>query len=82
LLDLTLAAYGQTEELAAVAESRLDTIGKANVRVQRLAPVPGLGVDVVTGKDFSIKPTTEVKAVTENKSTKKALKRKLWHASQ
>ena len=43
LLDLALTAYRQAEELAAVAEARLDAIGKADARVQLLDTVPGLG---------------------------------------
>ena len=43
LLDLALTAYRQAEELAAVAEARLDAIGTADPRVQLLDTVPGLG---------------------------------------
>jgi len=43
LLDLALTAYRQAEELAAVAETRLDAIGTADPRVQLLDTVPGLG---------------------------------------
>ena len=43
LLDLALTAYRQAEELAAVAEARLDAIGTADARVQLLDTVPALG---------------------------------------
>jgi transposase len=43
LLDLALTAYRQAEELVAVAEARLDAIGKADARVRLLDTVPGLG---------------------------------------
>ena len=43
LLDLALTAYRQAEELAAVAEARLDAIGTADARVRLLDTMPGLG---------------------------------------
>jgi transposase len=42
-LELALTAYGQAEELVAVAEAKLDTIGKADARVRLLDTMPGLG---------------------------------------
>src|SRR5215218_5358003 len=43
LLDLALTAYRQADELVAVAEARLDEIGKADARVRLLDTIPGLG---------------------------------------
>jgi len=43
LLDLALTAYRQAEQLVAVAEARLDAIGKADARVRLLDTMPGLG---------------------------------------
>jgi len=43
LLDLALTAYRQAEELVAVAEAKLDAIGKADARVRLLDSMPGLG---------------------------------------
>src|SRR6478609_4741252 len=43
LLDLALTAYRQAEDLVAVAEARLDAIGKADARVRLLDTIPGLG---------------------------------------
>ena len=43
MLDLALTAYRQAEELVAVAEAKLDALGKADRRVQLLDTVPGLG---------------------------------------
>jgi transposase len=40
---LALTAYRQAEDLVAVAEARLDAIGKADARVRLLDTVPGLG---------------------------------------
>jgi transposase len=42
-LELALTAYRQAEELVAVAEARLDAIGKADARVRLLDTMPGLG---------------------------------------
>ena len=42
-LDLALTAYRQAEELVAVAEAKLDAIGKADARVRLLDSMPGLG---------------------------------------
>jgi hypothetical protein len=41
LLDLFLAAYRHAEELEAVAEARLDAIGKADAQMELLDTVPG-----------------------------------------
>ena len=43
MLDLALTAYRQAEELVAIAEARLDQLGKADRRVRLLESVPGLG---------------------------------------
>jgi len=43
LLDLALTAYRQAEQLVALAEAKLDELGKANARVRLLDTVPGLG---------------------------------------
>jgi transposase len=43
MLDLALTAYRQADELVAVAEAKLDELGKASPRVQLLDTVPGLG---------------------------------------
>jgi transposase len=43
MLDLALTAYRQAVELVAVAEAKLDELGKASPRVQLLDTVPGLG---------------------------------------
>jgi len=43
MLELALTAYRQAEELVAVAEARLDAIGKADARVRLLDSMPGLG---------------------------------------
>lgn len=43
MLDLALTAYRQAEELVAVAEAKLDAIGRADARVRLLDTVPGLG---------------------------------------
>jgi transposase len=43
MLDPALTAYRQAGELVAVAEDRLDALGKADRRVQLLDTVPGLG---------------------------------------
>ena len=43
MLDPALTAYRQAGELVAVAEARLDALGKADRRVQLLDTVPGLG---------------------------------------
>jgi transposase len=43
MLDLALTAYRQAEDLVAVAERKLDTLGRANARVRLLDTVPGLG---------------------------------------
>jgi len=43
LLDLALTAYRQAEELVAVAETKLDAIGRADPGVRLLASAPGVG---------------------------------------
>ena len=43
LLDLALTAYRQADELVAVAEAKLDELGRASPRVRLLDTVPGLG---------------------------------------
>jgi transposase len=43
MLDLALTAYRQAEELVAVAEAKLDELGRASARVRLLETVPGLG---------------------------------------
>lgn len=43
LLELALTAYRQAEELVAVAEAKLDAIGRADARVRLLDSMPGLG---------------------------------------
>ena len=43
LLDLALTAYRQAEELVAVAEAKLDAIGRADPGVRLLASAPGVG---------------------------------------
>jgi transposase len=43
LLELALTEYRQTSELVAQAETRLNTLGKANAAVQLLQTAPGMG---------------------------------------
>jgi transposase len=43
MLELALTAYRQAEELVAVAEARLDELGRADARVRLLDSMPGLG---------------------------------------
>ena len=43
MLDLALTAYRQAEALVAIAEAKLDALGKADARVRLLDTVPGLG---------------------------------------
>jgi len=43
MLDLALTAYRQAEVLVAVAEAKLDALGKADARVRLLDTMPGLG---------------------------------------
>jgi transposase len=43
MLDLALTNYRQAEDLVAVAEAKLDALGKDNGRVQLLDTMPGLG---------------------------------------
>jgi transposase len=43
MLDLALTAYRQAEELVAVAEAKLDALGRASPRVRLLDSMPGLG---------------------------------------
>lgn len=43
MLDLALTAYRQAEALVAVAEARLDELGRADRRVRLLDSMPGLG---------------------------------------
>ena len=42
-MDLALTAYRQADELVAVAEAKLDELGRASPRVRLLDTVPGLG---------------------------------------
>src|SRR5262245_45730184 len=43
MLDLALTTYRQAEELVAIAQAKLDAIGKADARVRLLDSMPGLG---------------------------------------
>ena len=43
MLELALTAYRQAEELVAVAEAKLDAVGRADARVRLLDTMPGLG---------------------------------------